>query len=117
MLALIDLATLALLALGFVALKRIRAPDVPDVKEAFRALDLSIERFVTDLPRGYTWREAVDKLKGSGVRTDWAKIESSLADYEAYRYGGRPLMGSGKDEVVQLSMKIRRRVVGYRGKR
>ena len=116
MVALLDLALLALLALGFVSVRRLRPPSVRDVPAAFEALERSIGRFVPGLPPGYTWEEAVEALKRSGVKIDWARIESSLADYEAFRYGGRSPPSAGKDYVVQLSMKIRRRVVGFRDK-
>ncbi len=69
------------------------------------------------MPEGFTWGEAMERLKGAGVKVDWPKMESSLAEYEAYRYGARALPESGKDEVVRLSMKLRRRIVGYRDKR
>jgi hypothetical protein len=68
------------------------------------------------MPPGFTWAEAVQKLKESGIRADWARIEMSLADYEAFRYGGRMMSTGGEDEVVRLSMKLRRSIVGNRVK-
>jgi hypothetical protein len=107
----------ALLGGAVFALRRIRPPAVQDIQGAFRDLDRSIGKFVPDIPPGYTWEEAVARLKGAGVKVDWPKMESSLADYEAYRYGGREMPKGGEEEVVRLSMKIRRRIVGYRNKR
>jgi hypothetical protein len=104
------------LAAGVLALRRLRPPVINDIRTAFQVLDRSIERFVPEMPTGYTWSEAVERLKSSGVKIDWARMESSLAEYEAFRYGGRSMPKNGKEEVVRLSMKIRGRIVGYRSK-
>ena len=106
----------AFLAIAIIATRRIRPPSVQDLSGAFQDLDRSITKFVPDMPAGYTWGEAVERLKGAGVKVDWSKMESSLAEYEAFRYGGRDVPKGGEDEVVRLSMKIRRRIVGYRNK-
>jgi len=98
------------------ALRGIRPPLVRDVQGAFQDLDKSIASFVPDMPAGFTWGEAVQKLKGDGVKVDWPRIESGLAEYEAFRYGGGEMPKGSGDEVVKLSMKIRRRVVGHRNK-
>jgi hypothetical protein len=55
-------------------------------------------------------------LKELGVKIEWAKVESSLAEYEAFRYGGRVMPSGGEDEVVRLSIKIRRKTIGYQNK-
>ena len=107
---------LAFLAIAVAAMRRIRPPAVRDLWGAFQDLDRSIAKFVPDMPAGFTWGEAVERLKGAGVKVDWPKMESSLAEYEAFRYGGREMPKGGEDEVVRLSMKIRRRIVGYRNK-
>jgi len=98
-------------------MRRIRPPVVNDIQGAFQDLDHSITKFIPDLSSGYTWREAMDRLKAAGVKVDWPKMESSLANYEAFRYGGHEMPQGGEDEVVRLSMRIRRRIVGYRNKR
>jgi hypothetical protein len=107
---------IAFAVIGFFAVRRIRPPVVRDIQTAFQVLDSSIERFVPDIPVGFTWGEAVERLKESGVKIEWAKVESSLAEYEAFRYGGRAMPSSVEDEVVRLSMKIRRRTIGYQNK-
>ena len=98
-------------------MRRIRPPAVRDMQGAFLDLDHSITRFVPDLPTGFTWGEAMERLKTAGVNVDWPKMDSSLERYEAYRYGGKELPQGGEEEVIRLSMKIRRRIVGYRNKR
>jgi len=112
----IDIAVFVLLGAAAVAMRRIRPPAVQDLQEAFQDLDRSITKFVPDVPAGYTWGEAMERLKASGVKADWPKMESNLASYEAFRYGGREMPAGGEDEVVKLSMKIRRRIFGSRNK-
>lgn len=104
------------LALGLVALRSVRPPVVKDVRDAFQVLDRTIEKFVPDLPAGFTWGEAIERLKGYGVETDWPRMESTLAGYEAFRYGGKELPPGTGEEAMVLSTRIRRRIVGYRNK-
>jgi hypothetical protein len=112
----IDCAALALLGAAIFALRRIRPPAVADVQGAFQDLDRSIGRFVPDIPPGYTWGEAMDRLKGAGVDVDWPRMESSLAGYEAFRYGGREMPKGTAEEAIVLSTQIRRKIVGRRSK-
>jgi hypothetical protein len=112
-LAVLDCGMLAMLVAAVLALRRIHPPAALDVQGAFQDLDRSIARFVPDMPAGFTWGEAFQRLKGAGVKVDWQKMESSLAEYEAFRYGGHEMPKGGEDEVVRLSTKIRRRIVGY----
>ena len=114
---LLDCAVLALIGGAILALRRIRPPKPMDAQGAFQDLDSAITRFVPNMPPGFTWGEAVERLKGAGVDIDWSKMESSLSEYEAFRYGGREMPKGDEDVVVRLSMKIRRKVVGYRSKR
>src|SRR6202161_4719210 len=57
--------------------------------EAFNGLELALKSAVPDLPAGFTWEEALTRLKSSGVKTE--AMEDALKSYEAYRYGGAPL--------------------------
>ena len=111
-----DALVLASLTLGFFLMRRLRPPVIRDVKEAYEVLDRTIVRFVPDLPTGYTWGDALERLKGYGMKVDWPRMESSLAEYEAFRYGGRSMPSSGGEEAVGLSTQIRRKIVGHRNK-
>jgi hypothetical protein len=115
-LALLDAAMVASLAIGFLLVRRLKPPVVRDTGDAYLVLNRTIERFVPDLPAGFTWGDAVEHLKGYGMKVDWPKMESSLAEYEAFRYGGRAMPLGGGDEALRLSTQIRRSVVGYRNK-
>lgn len=107
---------LASLTFGFFLMRRLRPPVVRDVREAYQVLDRTIERFVPDLPPGFTWGDALERLKGYEIKVDWRRMESSLAEYEAFRYGGQDMPPGGGEEAVSLSTQIRRRIVGYRNK-
>ena len=100
--------------MGLLALRRARPPIIKDLRDAFQILDRTIERFVPDLPVGFTWGEAMERLKGSGIEADWPKMESSLAEYEAFRYGGRQVPSGRGEEAVRVSTQIRRGIVGRR---
>jgi hypothetical protein len=110
----IDCALLVSLVVGVYALKRSRPPVVDNAQAAFQVLDRSIEKFVPGLASGFTWGEAVEWLKGSGVKVDWGRMETSLAEYEAFRYGGRAMPKEVENEVIRLAMVIRRKILGYR---
>jgi hypothetical protein len=112
----VDAIAVVFIALGLLALRRVRPPVVRDAREAFQILDRTIERFVPELPAGFTWGEAMLRLKGSGVEADCPKMEHSLAEYEAFRYGGRAMPPGKGEEAVRLSTQIRRKIVGYRNK-
>ena len=111
-----DLAIAAAAILGFTALRRARPPAMSNPLEAFQVLDRSIEKFVPNLPVGFTWGEAVDRLKQSGVKLDWRRFETSLDEYEAFRYGGHLMPNGVEPEVVRLATTLRRKVVGYHNK-
>jgi len=116
LLLVVDLALAAASILGFMALRRAHPPAMANPLEAFQVLDKSIEKFVPNLPVGFTWGEAVDRLKQSGVKLDWRTFETSLDEYEAFRYGGHQMPTGVEPEVVRLATTLRRNVVGYRNK-
>lgn len=112
----VDLVLAASSVLGFTALRKARPPSVSNPQEAFQVLDRSIEKFVPNLPVGFTWGEAVERLKQSGVKLDWRRFETSLNEYEAFRYGDHKMSRGVEPEVVRLATTLRRNVGGYRNK-
>ena len=112
----VDGAAVVALIVGFYGLRSVRPPVVKDVGDAFQVLNRTIERFIPDLPVGFTWGEAVERLKGYGVEINWPKMESTLAGYEAYRYGGREMPKGTGEEAILLSTQIRRKLIGHRNK-
>ena len=112
-LLLLDAATFALLGGGLLLTRFLRPPEVAGSREAFGMLERSIASNLVGMPEGYTWEEAVGRIRGLGVSADWDGFEEELADYQASRFGGRP---AAKDwhEVVRLAMRLKRRKIEVR---
>lgn len=77
---------------------RVKATNLAD---AFSGLELALKEAVPDLPAGFTWEEAVSRLRSSGVPTNG--MENALKSYEEYRYGGVPLPDTDYNEVVRVA--------------
>jgi hypothetical protein len=80
---------------------RVKASNLAD---AFGGLELALKQAVPDLPAGFTWEEAVARLKSSGVKTEG--MEQALKGYEEFRYGGSPLPNLDFREVVKVANRI-----------
>jgi len=78
--------------------RRVKASNLSD---AFSGLELALKDAVPDLPVGFTWEEAVARLRSSGVQTKG--MEEALKSYEEYRYGGLPLPDLDFREVVKVA--------------
>jgi hypothetical protein len=72
-----------------------------NLADAFNGLELALKEAVPDLPAGFTWEEAITRLRSSGVRTEG--MEGALKSYEEYRYGGLPLPDLDFREVVKVA--------------
>lgn len=112
-----DIALFALFAAAVVASRRLKPSEVPDLGGAFGILERSIQTYLPTLPPGYTWGEAFERLKMTGVEANWNVMKQRLRDYEAYRYGGREAKTEGKEDVLSLALKLRRAIYGKRTKR
>ena len=100
--ALLVLNTLLYVPLIFAAVRRRRQKvNASDLADAFSGLELALKEAVPDLPVGFTWEEAVARLRSSGVQTKG--MEDALRSYEEYRYGGLPLPDLDFREVVRLA--------------
>lgn len=83
--------------------RRIKADNLAD---AFGGLELALKEAAPDLPAGFTWEEALARLKAAGVKTDG--MEGALKGYEEYRYGGLPLPDVDFREVLKVANMISR---------
>ena len=110
--ALADILLLTSAGVGYASMRSTRPASTLDVRAAYDVLDRAIWRYVPELSVGYTWTEAFERLKESGVRVDWNMMRERLAEYEAFRYGGKEAPQKGQEEVVSLAVKLRRGVVG-----
>lgn len=81
--------------------RRRRKVNASNLADAFNGLELALKDAVPDLPAGFTWEEAVARLRSSGVRTEG--MEGALRSYEEYRYGGSPLPDFDFREVVKVA--------------
>jgi hypothetical protein len=91
--------------LVLVALRRRRRKvNASNLADAFSGLELALKEAVPDLPAGFTWEEAVARLRTSGVRTEG--MEGALRGYEEYRYGGVPLPDLDFREVVKIANRL-----------
>lgn len=81
--------------------QRVNASNLVD---AFKGLELSLQEAIPDLPAGFTWEEAMARLKSSGVPTEG--MDGVLRGYEEYRYGGVPLPDIDFREVVRLANRL-----------
>lgn len=101
-------------SLAFAALRLRKHKFAPsNLGEAFSDLELALKQAVPDLPSGFTWEEAVARLRSSGVRTE--SMESALKGYQAYRYGGAPLPDLGYREVADVANTLGGATAGKRG--
>jgi len=80
---------------------RRRKVAASNLAEAFRTLEAALKQGVPDLPAGFTWEEAMARLRVKDL--DSKSIEAALKGYEAYRYGGLPLPNSDYKEIVRVA--------------
>ncbi len=81
--------------------RRRRKVNASNLADAFNGLEMALKEAVPDLPAGFTWEEAVARLRSSGVQTKG--MEEALKSYEEYRYGGLPLPDLDFREVVKVA--------------
>ena len=81
--------------------RRRRKVNASNLADAFNGLELALKEAVPDLPPGFTWEEAIGRLRASGVQTKG--MEEALKSYEEYRYGGLPLPDLDFREVVKVA--------------
>jgi len=81
--------------------RRRRKVKASNLADAFNGLELALKEAVPDLPAGFTWEEAIGRLRASGVQTKG--MEAALRSYEEYRYGGLPLPDLDFREVVKVA--------------
>jgi hypothetical protein len=81
--------------------RRAHKVSASNLADAFNGLELALKEAVPDLPAGFTWEEAIARLRSSGVQTKG--MEEALRSYEEYRYGGLPLPEFDFREVVKVA--------------
>jgi hypothetical protein len=86
--------------LSFRVFRRMRRQvHASNLADAFHALETALKASLPDLPPGFTWEEALDRVKVRNYnRRD---IEAALENYEAYRFGGVPFDGESDFSEVE----------------
>lgn len=74
-----------------------------NIAEAFEELGAALTASVPGLPKGFTWREGVERVKTSGFDADWTKLGDALRAYEGIRYGGERNLSADFGEVIALA--------------
>jgi hypothetical protein len=118
MLSEIDYALIALIVLEYALLpislvrSKSKFPENLSLEEAFETLESTIKRKYPELHEGFTWKEAMAKIKSSSQgyrKLDWSEIESTLKKYEEFRYGGLNYPQVNIRSVLKLSRVLERR--------
>ena len=80
-----------------------------DPAKAFRLLEKSLKKAFPELPEGFTWREALERLEAAGLRVDWSEVSRALRQYEGWRYGEMVKPEEVNPEVVKLAKELSKR--------
>jgi hypothetical protein len=79
-----------------------------DPAKAFGLLERSLKKAFPDLPVGFTWREALERLEETGLRVEWSEVTKALRQYEGWRYGAMVKPEEVNPEVVRLAKELSR---------
>ncbi len=107
--ALVGANALLYLVLAFQLLRRGSEglPRVETMSEAFAVLSAELTKAIPNVPRGFTWREAVQEARRMRLDVDWPKVDRAVEAYEKLRYGGIRV-DSDFREVLVLARRLRR---------
>jgi len=83
--------------------------DPRDAEKAFSQLEKSLGRAFPDLPSGYTWREALQRVEGLNLDVDWTEVVKALRQYEDWKYGAMVKPEAINPEVARLARELSRR--------
>ena len=101
----------AIYGAGLAGLLRRRQMEVwpRDAEKAFAQLDRSLGKAFPDLPSGYTWREALQRVEALNLQVDWTEVVKALRQYEDWKYGAMVKPEGVNPEVVRLARELSRR--------
>jgi len=104
----LDAAIYLFLLIGYLKTREPSIPEAMSITEAFQILERSLRRSFVDLPDGFTWNEAINRMKLLELDIDWRMVERVLKQYEAYRYGGVDPGIINTREILKLAMIVPR---------
>lgn len=105
----IDIALFAALILGYSTIRKRKPLRITDLRQAFDFLEKRLQQAFPDMREGFTWIEAMSRVKTLCNREDWKEVDEVLQKYQAYRYGGVEPGEVQVDSVVKLAMTLPRR--------
>jgi hypothetical protein len=89
-----------------------RSPNNSTLEQAYGILDDALAKSFPDMKEGYTWKEAIIKLKSAKPRItqiDWTDLENTTRRYESFRYGGVDYGDADASTVLRLAQTLQRR--------
>ena len=99
----INVVVYALLAIAIIRIRYFSKPEISNTIEAFQFLEVALREKFPDLPEGFTWGDAMSRVKKMNLNVDWGRLETALIDYESYRYGGSQPSSADPREVLRLA--------------
>jgi hypothetical protein len=81
-------------------------PEISNTIEAFQLLEMALRERFPELPAGFTWGDAMSRLKQMNLDIDWGRLEIAMNDYESYRYGGSRQSSTDPREVLRLADRL-----------
>ncbi|MGI0079554.1 MAG: hypothetical protein ACRECH_08015 [Nitrososphaerales archaeon] len=103
-----NVALYVALIVGYVARRQQRILHITNLREAFNFLEKRLKRAFPDLREGFTWNEAITKVRPLYSKADWVELDGVLRKYQAYRYAGEDPGDVRIDSIVKLAMALPR---------
>lgn len=80
--------------------------DPASLDEAFREIELALEKRFPDLPEGFTLKEGLSRARTTEPGLRWDDIDAALGAYEAHRYGDLPVSQAPQPELKRLIIEL-----------
>ncbi len=110
LLVVFNVALYAAMIFGYMTIRKQPALRITSLREAFEFLERRLKRAFPDLRDGFTWNEAITRMKPLYGNVDWVEVGGVFQKYEAYRYGGVEPGDVQIEPIVKLAMKLPRGV-------
>ncbi|MGI0078512.1 MAG: hypothetical protein ACRECH_02710 [Nitrososphaerales archaeon] len=96
------------LIVGYVARRKQHILRITNLREAFNFLEKRLKLAFPNLREGFTWNEAMMKVRPLYRKADWVELDDVLRKYQAYRYAGEDPGDVRIDSIVKLAMALPR---------
>ena len=108
----VDIILYIVLFEGYLRNKRaLRIPSISSPEEAFAYFERSYKRSFPNDQDGFTWGDALARARALSLRgIDWEKVEGTVRQYEAYRYGGVETQKIDTYPILKVAMLLNQRI-------